>query len=288
MKARTIRVGSRIFPVFLAKCRYRALQGHWPQLDNPKTFDEKLLWLMLYWRHPIKSYCGDKYTMRSYVSANNLEHVLPDLHGVYQHSSQIDFESLPSQFVLKCTHGCKFNIVCDEKRLLDIEQTRRTLDKWMKIDYSTIAGELHYSTMEPRIICERYLGDINGKVPNDYKIYCFDGRAYCTMVCSQRNFDGQARYDFYNRAWNEKLSFSRSNPNADRVMARPDTYEEMIEVAEQLSQPFPFVRMDFYCVNGKTIISEMTFTPKGCIGTNFTDRAQQELGQMIELPNKLL
>ena len=287
-RAWAVSVASRHCPVLLARFRYREQKGNWPRLEMPQTFDEKLLWLMLYWRHPLKSICGDKYAMRAYVSEMGLEHVLSEFHGVYCSSDQIEFDSLPNRFVLKCTHGCRMNIICKDKNMLDIHETLSTLDKWMKTDYSTIAGELHYSSMTPRIICERFLGDDKGNLPNDYKLYCFHGLTFCTLVCSQRDGSGHAKSDFYDRPWNARLPYSRANPIANVGIERPENYLEMVEIAENLSAPFPFVRVDFFCVNGKTIISEMTFTPSACVDVDYPDAAQLELGEKIHLPRKMI
>ena len=275
-------------PVLLAKLRYREIKGRWPDLKAPQSFDEKLLWLMLYWQHPLKSQCGDKFSMRTYVKERGLEHILPELHGVYEHSHEIDFDVLPQRFVLKCTHGCGFNIVCSDKNRLDVTTTRRQLDAWMKIDFSKVFGEVHYASMKPRIICEKFLDDLSTELPCDYKVYCFDGKAYCTMACTERTLNGRAKYDIYDREWKNKLPYSKSSSLANRSIPKPDAYVEIIEAAEKLSKPFPFVRIDFYNINGKAVLGEMTFTPAGCIDPGYTDQAQRELGDMIKLPEKII
>ena len=275
-------------PVLLAKLRYKEIKCTWPNLESPKTFDEKLLWLMLYWQHPVKSQCGDKYAMRTYVKDCGLEHILPELHGVYEHSDEIDFHALPQRFVMKCTHGCGFNIVCTDKNSLDIAAARRKLDAWMKIDYSKVFGEVHYASMTPRIICEKFLDDLSSELPSDYKVYCFDGKAHCTMACTARILNGRAKYDIYDREWKNKLKYSKTSLLANRSIPKPEAYEEIMEAAEKLSKPFPFVRIDFYSINGKAILGEMTFTPAGCIDPNYTDLGQIELGKLIKLPQKLM
>jgi hypothetical protein len=187
-KIRSISICSlvAISPVVFANLRYRTLRGTWPNLWDPQSFDEKLLWLNLYWRHSLKTRCGDKYTMRSYVSERGLEHVLPELLQVCSTGSEVAFDKFPERFVLKCTHGCKFNIICKEKSKLDYEGTRRTLDAWLRVNFARRYGELHYATMKPRIICEAFLDDMSSEVPSDYKVLCFYGKAHCTMVCTDR------------------------------------------------------------------------------------------------------
>lgn len=275
-------------PVLFAKYRYRRTTGRVLDLTNPRTFDEKLHWLMLYWRHPLKTQCADKFRMRSYVAEYGLGYILPELLGVYESSDQIDFVGLPDRFVLKCTHGWQMNIICKDKRLLDIQKAKTQLDTWMQIDFSKVNGEIHYAPIKPRIICERYLDDLSGDLPSDYKIYCFDGKVHCTMTCTGRGIDGHGtKFDFYDLAWKNKLPYSKSSLLANRDIPKPAAYEEMIDAAEKLSKPFPFVRMDFYSIEGKAVLGEMTFTPKACIDSGITDLGQRALGDLISLPNAM-
>ena len=272
-------------PVMLAQYRYRQSYGRWLDLSAPRTFDEKLLWLMLYWRSPLKTLCGDKYTVRSYVEECGLGHLLPDLLGVYDRSRDIDFRALPECFVLKCSHGSHFNIICRDKSALDIADARRSLDAWLKVDLSKVLGESHYTGMKPRIVCESFLGTPDGSLPMDYKVYCFNGRAHCTLVCSNR---GRKREDItlrlYDRDW-KRLPYKKSSLLLKGDVAKPDNHDEMIAAAEKLSAPFPFVRVDLYCIAGRTVFGEMTFTPCACIDTDLTDAAQQDLGSLISLPD---
>ncbi len=279
----------RMSPVWLAKHRYRAQVGRRLPLENPQTFDEKLFWLMLNWRHPLKTQCADKFGMRAYVEEHGYGRILVELAGVYEKSADIDFEALSDRFVLKCTHGCGFNIVCRDKKELDIKKTRRSLDAWMKRDFSKVYGEIQYAAIKPRIICERFLDDGSGRIPADYKMHCFQGKVHFTTVCTGRGPDGEgAAYDHYDRAWRTQLAISRSGVHPERWSHSPACYPEMLETAEALSKPFPYVRLDFYCVRGKAVLGEMTFTPAGCIDTGYTAEAQTLLGGLIRLPKRLL
>lgn len=253
--------------------------------NKPQTFDQKVLWLMLYWRNPLKSRCADKYAVRSYVEENGFGRLLPETLGVYSNSGEIDFGRFPERFVLKCTHGSGFNVLCLDKSRFDVEETRRKLDRWMKIDISKLGAELHYASIKPRILCEPYLGDPSGKLPIDYKVYCFKGKAHCTMICTDRG-RGTTKYDFYDLAWKNVLPYSKPASSTNRFIPKPEGYEEMIEAAETLSNPFPFVRVDFYNIKGQIVFGEMTFTPSGGIDLDLTDAAQMELGKLIRLPSK--
>jgi len=275
----------RISPVLHSKKIYKSVMGKRLNLDNPQNFNEKLQWLKLYWQHPLISICADKYTVREYIEKCGQHEVLNDLFGVYNDSSEIDFDDFPDQFVLKCTHGCGYNIICTDKNSLDYNAIRKQLDQWMSERYSLYAGELHYDKMKPRIICEKYLDDHSGLLPTDYKIYCFNGKAEFTMICTERT--EKARYDFYDNDWN-KLLYDKENLVVSRTIEKPKNLARMIEAAEVLASPFPFVRMDFYNIDGKVIFGEMTFTPMGCLDTDLVEEANNYLGTLIHLPNKYM
>lgn len=262
-------------------------KGSLPNLKHPRTFDEKLIWLNFFWRRPLKTVCGDKFTMRGYVEQHGLGHILTPLLGVYDNPDQIDFRRLPNKFVLKCTHGCGFNIICPDKILLDIDLAKRLLSKWMKEDFSKNYGEMHYSGMKHRIICETFLEELSRGLPTDYKIYCFYGKVHCTMVCTGRGENTRARqYIFYDTEWKSKLPYNSQSISTGTDIPKPAAYEEIVQSAERLSKPFPFVRMDFYSIKGKAILGEMTFTPDGCIDPNLTETAQRVMGDLIKLPEK--
>ena len=274
----------QLSPVQFSKFRYKQLFNRKLNLSQPNTYSEKLIWLNLFWKHPLKAECGDKYTMRAYVQNHGYNHILPGLLGVYNKSSEIDFDALPQKFVLKCTHGCGFNIICTDKNQLDINQARQLLDTWLKTDYSKNAGELHYAAMTPRIICEEFLEGLSGKQPTDYKLFCFNGKAFCVLVATDRDLEGHTdKYDFYDLNWN-RLPYYTSSLHIDRQIPKPATLSEMVKIAETLSKPFLFVRMDMYEIQGKAMLGEMTFTPAGCMSPGLTDMAQNTWGSLLTLP----
>lgn len=278
----------RVSPVLFLNLRYRAIRGKWPNLKEPHTFDEKLLWLNLYWQHPLKTRCADKLNVRFYIMDHGLSHLLPEQLGVYKHSNEIVFGSLPESFVLKCTHGCGFNIICKSKVNLDVDETIKKLTAWINIDFSKVYGELHYAAILPRILCESFLENPDFDLPTDYKVYCFNGKAYCTMVCTERTLNGSAKYIFYDLEWKNELPFSKADYLVNRHIPKPAALEEMINAAQVLSKPFPFVRIDFFNIKDKAVFGEMTFTPAGCIDVEITDIAQAKLGELIQLPEKRL
>jgi hypothetical protein len=273
----------RASPVLLVQYLSLKYRGRLFHPRKARSFEDKLLWLMLYWREPLKSLCADKFAVRSYVTDLGLGHLLPDLFGVYAVADDIDFAALPDRFVLKCTHGSGFNVLCADKTQFDIEGAKKKLDRWMKTDLSKLNGEVHYASITPRIICEAFLGDPAAEPINDYKVYCFSGKPHCTMACTGRQ-KGKPQFDFYDLDWSNKLAYCRSSLLANRRIPEPDAYEEIIMASKKLSRPFPFVRMDFYSVNGQAVFSEMTFTPNGCIDIDLTDLAQTTMGDLLVLP----
>ena len=136
-----------ISPRWLVQYRYLRSTGRWFQAGSPRTLDEKLLWLMLYWRHPLKSRCADRYAVRSYVEELGLGSLLTPLLGVFRSADEIDFDELPDRFVLKTTHASQMNIICADKSRLDVDDARRQLNAWLAMDISWLAGELHYASI---------------------------------------------------------------------------------------------------------------------------------------------
>lgn len=285
------------FPEIANKYRYKRMTGKKLNIKNPQEFNEKLQWLNLYLyrQHPLVIKCSDKYEIRKYVTDCGYGELLNELYGMYNTTAEIDWDKLPSKFALKCTHGSGFNVICDDKGKLDKNDIFRKLNKWLKTDYSLVAGEFHYANIKPRIICERYIETDAGLFPVDYKLYCFNGKVYCTEAITLRN-TGYPIVCFYDRAWENKLPYLKDTYLKDDYLKdlfhkckveKPISYDKMVEVAERLSKPFPFVRVDFYDFNGTAIIGEMTFTPNSCTNPYYTNEASRALGELITLPNSL-
>lgn len=272
----------RLSPELLARLRYRAAWGRWPDLENPTTFDEKLLWLNFHWRDPLKAECGDKYTLRGYVERLGLGHLLPRLYGVYETVEEIDFAALPERFVLKCTHGCKCNLFCRNKSHLDLAAGRRDLRRWLRTDFSTLLGELHYAWMRPRIVCEELLDDGTGPLPTDYKVFCFNGRPRWILCYGGRVPNDKGNRIVMDVLWNRSAVLGDGPLSSPR---RPAALPEMLAASVTLSKPFPFVRTDFYCIDGRAVLGEMTFTPNACINKGYD---QHEMGRALALPEPWL
>jgi len=256
-------------------------------LNNPEGFNEKIQWLKVYYRDPLYIKCADKYSVREYVKQQGCEEILNELYGVYCNVEEINFEELPNKFALKTTHGCGTNIICDDKTKLDIEGTKAKVRKWMKKTIGVSTGEKHYSYIKPRIIIEKYIGNNDGTLPLDYKIYCFNGKPYCICVYSDRDkVTLRTKRSFFDFDWKPLNITTEAYYTDPKRFEKPCTLTKMKEVAEKLSKPFPFVRVDLYEYKGKVIFGELTFTPTGGLGKSFTDEANLMFGKMLKLPEK--
>jgi len=272
-----------ISPALASRYLYRRSTGKKLNLKNPKDFNEKLQWLKLYWQHPLVVKCADKYTVREYVENCGCGEILNELYDVYEDTSQITWDNLPQKFAIKCTHGCGFNVICVDKSKLDKDQTINKLDTWLKIKYGRYVGESHYDKMKPRIICERYIETDAGLLPNDYKIYCFNGKPEFVLVCGNRNTE--LTLHFMDSNW-LPMNIGIDKFSKGDTPVKPDSFNLMFEFAEKLAAPFPFVRVDFYDFNGKPLLGEMTFTPAGCQATYYSEYGLNRLGELLVLPEK--
>jgi len=254
------------------------------RLYCPKTFDDKLWWLALYWQHPLKTQCADKYLVREYVRQKGCADILIPMLGVYGEAESIPFDELPNQCVFKCNHGCGYNIIVKDKSSLDIVKTRKQLDAWMKETYGECNNELHYRNIQPRIICEEFLPISNGLWQIDYKIHCANGKPLFVLVCYDRDENQDAQLATFSLDWQQAFLVKNEKSVA---FSRPASLEKMILYASILSAEFPFVRVDFYEVDGLCKFGELTFTPYGNAVTYFTNETQLMLGQQIKLPERL-
>ncbi|WP_022772772.1 ATP-grasp fold amidoligase family protein [Butyrivibrio sp. AE2015] len=274
-----------VSPTLASKFIFRIAKGRRLDLNNPVLFDDKIMWLKLkkYYKNPIITQCVDKYAVRDYIKECGCEEILNDLIGVYDSSNEINWDELPDKFALKCNHGCGYNIICDDKSKLDIEKTKKQLDDWMKEDYYLNFAEVNYKYVPKKIICEKYLASKDGFLPNDYKIYCFDGVPKLVLTCYDRDDEKeQIQLVFTDLDFNI-LDYGAEGINDGRKIEKPESFDKMLEYCRKLSKGFPFVRMDFYDIDGKVFFGEMTFTPAGGLAKYYNDEGQKRLGEMISI-----
>ena len=269
-----------IYSVYL----FWRIKGKIPNISEPRGMDEKLMWLKLHKNgsSPLISQCSDKYAVREYVEKCGYREILNELYGVWDSVDQIRWSELPNSFVLKCNHGCGYNIICPDKKKLCIEETEKQLNEWMHEDYWLKYGEVQYRSIQHKIICEKMLGD-GVHMPYDYKIYCFNGKPKYIMVCEGRE-KGKPKFFFMDKNWNFcRMTQDGINAPDGFTIQRPEHLEKMIEIAERLSNPFIFVRVDLYSICGKIVFSELTFTPAACLDVNRLPEVDRLFGQMIDL-----
>lgn len=265
------------------KYRYKIQMGKDLDLNNPKTFNEKIQWLKLNDRNPIYTQMVDKYEVKDYIEKIiGKEYIIPTI-GIYDCFDDIDFDSLPNQFVMKCTHDSGSVCICKDKSLINIDEFRKKINKSLNVNYYYSGREWPYKNVRPRIIVEKYLDDLSDNQINDYKFMCFNGKVECCFVCTDRDnkVDGLA-VTFFDKSWN-KLPFKRHYRNSEEVINKPSNYDKMIELAEILSKNIPFIRVDFYEVDNKIYFGELTLYP----GSGFEEFSPEEwdykLGSLIDL-----
>lgn len=260
---------------------FRTHMGKELDLKDPRTFNEKLQWLKLHDRRPEYTMMVDKYLVRPYIARQLGEEYLIPLLQVWEDPDAIDFDALPDQFVLKCNHNSGLGMcICEDKAALDFAHVRAELRNGLAQDYYLTGREWPYKDVPRRIIAEQYMGhDIS-----DYKFMCFDGRAECAFVCSERFSKDGLKVTFFDREWNV-LPFERHYPKSAVPIPRPENLEKMIAFAEQLSRGIPFVRVDFYEIEGRLYFGELTFYPGSGLEEFTPERADYELGALIKLPN---
>ncbi len=265
------------------KLKFRANMGKKLDLNSPKTFSEKLQWLKLYNRKPEYTDMVDKYEAKNYVAKIlGDEYIIPTL-GVWDNVKDIDFDALPEQFVLKCTHDSGGLVICKDKSKLDIEKTREIMRAALKKDFYFLGREWPYKNVKKRIIAEQYMEDTGTGELRDYKFFCFDGVVKALFIATDRPHD--TRFNFYDADFNF-LPFTQGYPNADKEIVKPANFEKMKELATRLSQGFPHVRIDFYEVNGHIYFGEITFFHHNGLCPFDPGEWDYKFGEWLTLPDK--
>lgn len=263
---------------------YKKKSGGRPvNLDNPKRFSEKLQWYKLYGRNPLMQICADKNAVRGYISEKGYSSLLNDQYGAYSNVNDIDFDMLPNQFVMKAAHGSGWNIIVKDKSKLNIRHAKMMMRSWLHQDTSWSGREWVYRDMPRSIVVEKYLEDETGEL-RDYKFFCFNGTPRFMQLEVGRNTAHNTR-NFYDMNWN-LMPFGKELPhNPNLNVPKPALFDEMKKIAEELCQPFQFVRVDLYQAKGKVYFGELTFFPAGGAPDFVPDQYDEIVGDMWELKN---
>lgn len=265
---------------------FRVQLGKNLNFENPVTFNEKIQWLKINNRESEYTIMVDKYKVREYISETIGEQYLIPLLGVWDSPDEINFDILPDEFVLKCNHNSGMGMcICKNKSTLNIEKVKQDLSNGLNENYYLLYREWPYKNVEKKIIAEKYMSD-QGKELQDYKIHCFNGIPKIILVCRDRFSDTGLTEDFFDIEWNH-LNISRENckHSVDKIKA-PKNLKLMLRLARILSENIPFVRIDFYEINGKVYFGEITFFPASGLKKFIPEKWDIDLGNEIQLNKK--
>lgn len=254
-----------------------------PNLEEPRLYNEKLQWLKLHDIHPEYARLADKYEVKKYVAEKiGAEYVIPTF-GIYDSFDEIDFDRLPNQFILKTTHDSGGNYICTDKAKLDKKKARKKLERNLKRNFFYEHREYPYKYLKPRIIAEQYMVDESGSDLKDYKFFCFDGKCKIFLIMSERQKPKGPFLTYFDMDFNA-LPCMQEYPVHPVTPTKPDHFEEMVRIVERLSIGYPHVRVDLYNVNGKIYFGELTFF-SGAGNTPIKPvEWDRKIGDMLKLP----
>ena len=280
----------KIKPRYAGELMYRRAFHRPMDLDNPKNLIEKIYWLQYNSDTSMWTLCADKYRVREYVEKCGLLEYMPKLYGHWEEPELIDFNSLPDEFVLKANNGCGTVKIVRDKSQLDTKATVKILKKWLKVPFGYEGGQSHYLKIKPCIIAEELLHEdenLNNKMEaprslTDYKIWCFEGKPECILVIHDRVGKGYLM-DMYDTEWNRIPNSLKRNAHygvTEEKVLRPKCLKQMLMMASKLSEPFTELRVDFYVINNKPVIGELTFSSGY---GNYTEEFYDYLGSKVDL-----
>ena len=263
--------------------QFQNMMGYKPNLDNPKTFNEKINWIKLNYYNELYEKCADKIEVRNYVTEKGLSNILTKLYGKYGSIDEIDFEKLPNKFVLKTTHSCGGVVVVNDKNTIDKNEVYRILNKSLKTNLYNIGREWQYKNLKPRILAEELIAT-NNKELTDYKFFCFNGKVEYVYIAYGSESNKNYCIDFYDKNWNYINVKKKGHKNYGPI-EKPKKLDEMIKISEILSNDFEHVRVDLYCENNKIYFGELTFTTGSGYSAFIPNEFDYELGSKIDINN---
>lgn len=270
-------------PEFVLKKMFKERMGYSLNLDNPKTFNEKLQWLKLHDHNPLYTTMVDKYAVKEYVAEKiGAQYIIPTL-GVWDHFDEIEFDKLPDQFVLKCTHDSGSIVVVTDKGKIDKDVAKEKLENGLRHNYYYAGYEWPYKNVPPRIIAEKFMVDESGVELKDYKVFNFDGIPKAIQVDYDR-FTNHKR-NIYDAEW-KYIDMSIEYPtDANHQIAKPKNLEKMLELAGKLSEGIPHARTDFYVINDEIYFGEITFYHGAGLEHFMPEKYDAVFGEWIKLPD---
>ena len=288
------RVGRKLLCQRFAPRRYAGLlfyeRFHRPlNWEQPSDINEKINWLKFYSDTSMWSLLSDKYRVREILNQQGFSHLLVDFYGKWDSADEIDWDALPTQFVMKTNNGSGDVLLCRDKTALDTDYWTHHFNHLLHNNFSQRMVEPHYNTIRPCILAEQLLDSSAQEIPStsmiDYKVWCFNGRPAYVLVCLNRT-GHQAEVALFDLDWNFHPEHSVSLAHyklTKRPIPRPQCLQEMLSTAAALSRNFPQVRVDFYVTGGRLYFGELTFTSMGGFMDYFTDEFLLELGQLCDI-----
>lgn len=269
-------------PALAIRMRYFRLFRKGLDLKNPKTLAEKIQWMKLHYQDPLLVKLADKYQVREHVESIAGPECLIPMPFAWERAADVDFSVLPESFVLKPNNSSGRVLICKDKKLLDVQEARKTLEAWEKENLTKITGEWIYEKIPFKIVCEEFLED---KIV-DYKMYYGGGRFICTQVIGGRS-EGRKAFGYMDENW-KLLPIRRKGAAAMKeAPEKPAAYAEMLEMAEKLAQGFPFIRVDLYYVKGKVYFGELSFYPNNGFIDYETKEMDSFFSAKIQLPQEI-
>ena len=274
----------RISPRTELKLLFRLQVGYGLDLENPKTYNEKLQWIKLNYKNSLMPDCCDKYAVRKVVADLGCQEILNELIWEGFDPSEIPFDSLPEKFVIKVTHGSTFNIICTDKSKLDRKNVITKCNRWLKATFLPCYGEWFYGKVKPRVIVEKFIESTDDEQLRDYKVFCFNGEPQLIRIDSDRFTDH--KMDVFTTDWIRIPNAHMGYHCSGRDFEKPKVLDELLEYARKLSKPFLHARVDFYIAGNKVIFGEITFTNGAGFDRFSTYEFDLEMGNMLDLKNK--
>lgn len=256
-------------------------------LNNPKSLADKVCYIELHKQSPMAAICTDKYEVRQYLKSKNLENILiPLAGGPWSSIDEIDFESLQTPLIFKGTHGCKMNYYMKDHSSFNIDECKKEMRRWLKTTYGTYSVEPHYKTIPHRIYAEQFLGEQSTLI--DYKFHCMNGKPFFVLAVRDRISNGdkkmQETRELYDIEWNPIHGLIKSQTHIeDYLINKPQNYDEMVRIAEILSEDFEFVRVDLYNIDGHIYFGELTFTPTAGVFSSYTEEFLNDMGCKLSI-----
>lgn len=257
-------------------------------LKEPRTFNEKLLWLSLHDRAPLKTLCADKYRVRRYVEEQGYGYILNDLYAVYESVESIDYGKLPRVFFMKTNHDSGTYALVDQDQPATVEKAKVCMRKALRRNYYSESREWQYKDIKPLVLCEKYIDEIGDQGLIDYRFFCFNGRtAFVAVDLGTTDASGKHAFDakrnLYSRDFELLEARLKRNPFDPMLVSKPGNYDKMVDIAESLAKPFAHVRVDLYNVNGKIIFGEMTFCNGGGMQVLSPEEFNMQIGELIDI-----